>query len=64
MTINNGVLTIAKTCDLFTDNVTALSFKCISSNANVYDTITIIKLYDTTDIEIGGRNYISNLEGN
>lgn len=63
-TINNGVLTIAKTCDLFTDNVTALSFKCISSNANVYDTITIIKLYDTTDIEIGGRNYISNLEGN
>lgn len=58
-TINNGVLTIAKTCDLFTDSVTALSFKCISSNANVYDTITIIKLYDTTDIDIdvGGRNY-------
>jgi hypothetical protein len=58
-TINNGVLTIAKTCDLFTDSVTALSFKCISSNANVYDTITIIKLYDTTDtdIDVGGRNY-------
>ena len=60
-TINNGVLTIAKTCDLFTDNVTALSFKCISSNANVYDTITIIKLYDTTDIDIdiGGRNLVT-----
>lgn len=60
-TINNGVLTIAKTCDLFTDNVTALSFKCVSSNANVYDTITIIKLYDTTDIDIdvGGRNLVT-----
>jgi hypothetical protein len=30
----------------------------------VFDTITIVKLYDATDIEIGGRNYISNLEEN
>lgn len=59
LTISNGVLTIAKTCDLFTDSITTLGFKCISSNSSVFDTITIIKLYDTTDIDIdvGGRNY-------
>ena len=61
LTISNGVLAIAKTCDLFTDSITTLSFKCVSSNANVFDTITIVKLYDTTDIDIdvGGRNLVT-----
>lgn len=58
LTIASGVLTIAKTCTLFTDSITALSFKCISNNASYYDVMTVLKLYDVTDIEIGGRNLI------
>lgn len=56
LTVASGVLTIAKTCNLFTDSITALSFKCISNNASYYDVMTVLKLYDVTDIEIGGRN--------
>lgn len=63
LTLNGSVLTISKDSSLFNTN-SSVTFKCISSNANVFDTITIVKLYDVKDIEIGGRNYISNLEGN
>lgn len=58
LTIASGVLTIAKTCSLFTNSITALSFKCISNNASYCDVITVLKLYDVTDIEIGGRNLL------
>lgn len=63
LTLNGSILTISKDSSLFNTN-SSVTFKCISSNANVFDTITIVKLYDTKDIEIGGRNYISNLEEN
>lgn len=58
LTIASGVLTIAKTCSLFTNSLTALSFKCISNNASYFDVMTVLKLYDVTDIEIGGRNLL------
>ena len=63
LTLNGSVLTISKDSSLFNTN-SSVTFKCISSNINVFDTITIVKLYDVKDIEIGGRNYISNLEEN
>lgn len=53
-------LRIERTCDLYTNSITAVSFKCISNVATVYDTVTVVKIYDVTDIEVGGRNYVEN----
>lgn len=60
VTIANGVLTITKDSTLFDKTHSTITFKCISSNSAVYDTVTIVKLYDVSDIQIGGRNYILN----
>lgn len=59
-TIVSGVLTVNKSCDLFTDAITTVSFKCISNNASYYDIVTVLKLYDVTGLQIGGRNLIAN----
>ncbi len=58
--ISSGVLTINKTSALYTDSVTSITFKCISNNSAYYDTMTVLKLYDVTDIQIGGRNLLHN----
>lgn len=54
----NNVLRIAKTSTLYTDTVTSISFRCVSSNASVYDTVSIAKIYDVVDLQIGGRNLV------
>ena len=54
--ISSSILTINKTSNLYTDTTTSITFKCISNNTSYYDTLTVIKLYDVTDIEVGGRN--------
>ena len=51
-------LRIGRNCGLYTKDITAVSFRCVSSDASVYDTITIIKVYDVTDLQIGGRNLL------
>lgn len=56
--ISSSILTINKTSNLYTDTTTSITFKCISNNTSYYDTLTVIKLYDVTDIEVGGRNLI------
>ena len=56
--ISSGVLTINKTSNLYTDTTTSITFKCISNDISYYDTLTVIKLYDVTDIEVGGRNLL------
>ena len=53
-----NTLRIAKTSTLYTDTVTSISFRCVSSNASVYDTVSIAKIYDVVDLEIGGRNLL------
>lgn len=53
-------LRIERTCNLFTDSITALSFKCLSNFSDAYDTVTIIKVYDVVDLKVGGRNFILN----
>lgn len=58
LTLNGSVLTISKDSSLFNTN-SSVTFKCISSNANVFDTITVVKLYDISNIQIGGRNYLA-----
>lgn len=60
LTISSSVLTVSKTCTLYTDSVTSISFKCVSNEPEYYDIVSIIKLTDVTDVEVGGRNYIRN----
>lgn len=55
-----NTLRLARTSTLYTDTVTSISFRCVSSNASVYDTVSIAKIYDVVDLQIGGRNYIQN----
>ena len=45
-------LRIAKTSALYTDSITSISFRCVSSNASVYDTVSIAKIYDVVDLQI------------
>lgn len=56
----NKKLTIAKTSGLFTDKVTMVTFRAVANDSSFYDTCSIAKLYDVTDIEIGGVNLIKN----
>ena len=57
--VSSGVLTINKDCSLFTTAVTSVVFRLNTNDSSVYDTITIVKLYDVTEVVIGGRNLIS-----
>ena len=50
-------LRIERTCDLYTDVITAITFKCVTTDASIYDTTTVVKMYDVSEVEIGGRNY-------
>ena len=56
--VSNGVLTISKDSSLFTSTVTSVTFCLNTNDSSVYDTMTIVKLYDVTDLKIGGRNYL------
>lgn len=60
ITLTNNVLTISKDSDLFTSTRSAINLKCQSTSSSIYDTITIAKLYDVTNLELGGRNLILN----
>ena len=53
-----NTLRIAKASTLYTDTVTSISFRCVSSTSTVYDTISIAKIYDVVNLEIGGRNLL------
>lgn len=58
ITLSGSVLTLAKGSDLFSDSVTTITFKCISSNSSIFDTMTIVRVYDVTNLVIGGRNLL------
>ena len=62
LTVSNGVLTIAKSSALYTTAVTSLVFKVITNNSTYYDTVTIARLYDIADAEIGGENILRNTD--
>ena len=49
---------ISRLSTLYTDTITSISFKCNSSNSSVYDIVSIAKIYDVVDLQIGGRNLI------
>lgn len=63
LTISNNNLTISKNSNLYTSTNTSITFKVLTNDSTIYDTMTIVKLYDVTELEIGGRNYIKNGKG-
>lgn len=58
LTVSGNNLQISKSSNLFTSTNTAVVFKVITNDSAIYDTITIVKLYDVTELEIGGRNLL------
>lgn len=46
LTVASNVLTIANNSDLFSSTVTTLTFKLVTNDASVYDTLTVVRLYD------------------
>lgn len=60
LTISNNVLAVNKDSSLYSDAVTMVTFRAVASDRSFYDTCSIAKLYDVTDIEIGGVNLIKN----
>ena len=52
-------LRIARGSTLYTDSITSISFRCNSTTAGVYDTVSIAKIYDVVDLQIGGRNLLT-----
>ena len=57
------VLTISSSSTVFTKDVSSISLKCITDKTNVYDVITIARIYDVNDLVIGGRNFLSLITG-
>lgn len=60
LTISNNVLTVSKDSSLYSNNVTMVTFRAVASDSNFYATCSIAKIYDVSDIEIGGVNLIKN----
>lgn len=60
LTVSGNNLVINKGSALYTTSVTSVTFKLITNDSNIYDTMTIVKLYDVKDMEIGGANVLRN----
>lgn len=59
LTISNNVLTVSKDSSLYSDAVTMVTFRAVASNSSFYDTCSIAKIYDVSDIG-DGRNLLLN----
>ena len=59
LTISNNVLTVSKDSSLFTDTITMVTFRAVANDSSFYDTCSIAKFYDTSDIG-DGRNVLWN----
>lgn len=60
LSLSGNNLVINKSSSLYTTSITSVTFKLITNDSNIYDTMTIVKLYDVTDLEIGGANVLRN----
>lgn len=59
LTINNNVLTVSKDSSLYSDAITMVTFRAVANDSNFYDTCSIAKIYDVSDIG-DGRNLLWN----
>lgn len=58
LTISNNVLTVSKDSSLYSDAVTMVTFRAVASDSGFYDTCSIAKIYDVSDIG-DGRNLLT-----
>ena len=59
LTISNNVLTVGKDSSLYSDVVTMVTFRAVASDSSFYDTCSIAKIYDVTDIGDGRNLWIT-----
>ena len=59
LTISNNVLTVSKDSSLYSDAVTMVTFRAVADDNSFYDTCSIAKIYDVSDIG-DGRNLLLN----
>lgn len=58
LTINGNALAISKDSPLFTKTQTSMVFRLNTNDSSIYDTMTIVKLNDVADLEIGTKNLL------
>ena len=56
LTVSNNVLAVSKDSSLYSDAVTMVTFRAVASDSSFYDTCSIAKIYDVSELEIGGVN--------
>lgn len=59
LTISNNVLTVSKDSSLYSDAVTMVTFRAVASDSGFYDTCSIAKIYDVSDIGDGRNLWIT-----
>lgn len=59
LTISNNALTVSKDSSLYSDAVTMVTFRAVASDSSFYDTCSIAKLYDVSDIGDGRNLWIT-----
>lgn len=57
LTISNNMLAVSKDSSLYSDAVTMVTFRAVANDSSFYDTCSIAKIYDVSDIG-DGRNLI------
>ena len=57
LTVSNNVLAVSKDSSLYSDAVTMVTFRAVANDSSFYDTCSIAKIYDVSDIG-DGRNLI------
>lgn len=58
LTVSNNVLTVSKDSSLYSDAVTMITFRAVADDSSFYDTCSIAKIYDVSDIG-DGRNLLT-----
>lgn len=58
LTISNNVLTVSKDSSLYSDTITMVTFRAVANDSSFYDTCSIAKIYDVSDIG-DGRNLLT-----
>ena len=58
LTISSNALVISKDSPLFTKTQTSMVFRLNTNDSSIYDTMTIVKLNDVADLEIGTKNLL------
>lgn len=58
LTISNNVLTVSKDSSLYSDAVTMVTFRAVANDSSFYDTCSVAKIYDVSDIG-DGRNLLT-----